>query len=643
MNIANIKKILIYFLLGLLIILSSKFFFRKIIIVNIQPAIAKNEIEFPADGDQLNVKDFGAKGDGVSDDTIAIQKAIDAAVRDFQDATTRDFRTVYFPKGTYLVSDTIQLGRFKIIQGAQENQTVIRLVDYSSEFSETPKPLLRSMYNNNQTFGVYIKDLTINTGKGNSKAIGIRYNTHNTGAIENVTIKSEDFSGAIGLDLSETEFGPGMMTNLIVEGFDIGIKTPASPSNAVFSNITLKKQNVVGFENNMPVSIERLQSENKVPAIYNSSHVHAHLILIDAKLIGLPGSSNNMAAIETEGAYYLRQVKTEGSYQNVLKEKSKLMSEARIDEKWSNFSTSTIISSRQQGHLQLPIQEPPLPYIESVENWIIPDDSEEDDTAAVQAAMNSGAKTIFFPGNITYKISDTIEVPPSVRRIVGQHRVFGISGTETFISQPMLRIVGNTSKPITIEGLSIGAWPHTTITFEVSSHRPAYFKYCYGVLSKIVTSTDWSGEIYVDEYLGNLQLNGTGFAWLRQWNPENNPFIPGKSDPEVTYAINNGAKLWVMGLKTEAPAIHVVTKNRGKTELLGGFFRDHFGPEEYKPAVPYFITNNASISASYLQYAWAPGTTRNLQALEIKDDKQETVVKPGLVIMDLYHSKLVDD
>ncbi len=641
MNVATIRKILIYFLLGLLIVLSSKFIFKKIIIINIQPAMAETEIEFPASGDQLNVKDFGAKGDGVSDDTIAIQKAVDAAVRDFQDSTTRDFRTVYFPKGTYLVSDTIQLGRLKIIQGAQENQTIIRLVDYSPEFSESPKPLLRSIYNNNQTFGVYIKDITINTGKGNSKAIGIRYNTHNTGAIENVIIKSEDFSGAIGLDLSETEFGPGMITNLIVEGFDIGIKTPASPSNAVFSNITLKQQNVVGFENNMPVSIEGLRSENKVPAIHNSSHIHAHLVLIDAQLIGLSGSSDKIAAIETEGAYYLRQVKAEGSYKHVLKDKSKLISEARIDEKWSNFSTSTIISSGQQGHLQLPIQQPPKPYIESVENWTIPDDSQEDDTAAVQTAMNSGAKTIFFPGNITYQISETIEVPPGVRRIISQHRVNSISGTETFTSKPMLRIVGNTSKPITIEGLGIGAWPHTAIACEVSSDRPVYFKYSNNVSAKnkIITSTDWSGEIYIDEYLGDLQLNGTGFAWLRQWNPENNPFTPGKSNPEVRYAVNDGAQLWVLGIKTEGPAIHVVTQNRGKTELLGGFFRDHFSPEEYKPAVPYFITKNGSISASYLQYAWAPGTTRNLQAIEIKDDQKEEVIIPGLIIMDLYRSQ----
>lgn len=49
-----------------------------------------------ADGKVINVKEFGAKGDGVSDDTAAIQAAIKAA-------TTGT--TISFPSGTYLVSN----------------------------------------------------------------------------------------------------------------------------------------------------------------------------------------------------------------------------------------------------------------------------------------------------------------------------------------------------------------------------------------------------------------------------------------------------------------------------------------------------------------------------------------------------------
>ncbi len=622
------RKVLICLVLGLLSFLLALAFGQ--VYSPIHTSIAKADVAFPYSNDHINVKDFGAKGDGVTDDTAAIQKAISA--------TTRDFQVVYIPSGTYLVKDTIELGRRRVIQGANEKTTIIRLQDATPEFGGNPKPVLHSLYNNNQTFAIYIRDLTLDTGKDNPGAIGIQYNTHNTGTIENVTIRSEDHSGAIGLDMSETEFGPGMIANLTVIGFDVGIKTPGNTSHAVFHNIILKEQNVVGFENNMPVSIQGLTSTNKVPAIQTSSHPLAHLVLIDANLIALSGIPSGVAGIEADGHYYLRDVRTQGGYAAVLKDRGKLVSGNTIAEKWSDIFTE--LPSDKQGHLKLAISNPPAPYLEPVENWIIPDASPEDDTASVQAAMNSGAQTIFFPANFPYLISDTIEVPSTVKRIVATGDLTAAKPRDRFVNKPMLRFVGKTSKPITVEWMRVSAWPKELVAFEVSTDRPVYFKYCGSATrATITTSQNWSGEVYVDEWLGAFRLNGTGSVWVRQWNPENNPFTPGKSDPEVTYAINDGAKLWVLGTKTEAPALHVITQNGGKTELLGGFFRDHLGPDEYEPAVPYFLTRKASLSASYLQYAWTAGKARSLQALEIQgDSKNDLVTPPGTFIMDLYRS-----
>ena len=53
--------------------------------------------------DIINVKDFGAVGDGVTDDTAAIQAAIDSR------AVINAGGTVYFPNGRYVVSSTINL------------------------------------------------------------------------------------------------------------------------------------------------------------------------------------------------------------------------------------------------------------------------------------------------------------------------------------------------------------------------------------------------------------------------------------------------------------------------------------------------------------------------------------------------------
>lgn len=57
-----------------------------------------------------NVKDFGARGDGVTDDTAAIQRAVTQGNRCGPSACESSTNTpaiVYFPEGTYLLSSSI--------------------------------------------------------------------------------------------------------------------------------------------------------------------------------------------------------------------------------------------------------------------------------------------------------------------------------------------------------------------------------------------------------------------------------------------------------------------------------------------------------------------------------------------------------
>jgi glucan 1,3-beta-glucosidase len=57
-----------------------------------------------------NVKDYGAKGDGRSDDTAAIQRAITEGNRctpGFCESSTTTPAIVYFPGGTYIISSSI--------------------------------------------------------------------------------------------------------------------------------------------------------------------------------------------------------------------------------------------------------------------------------------------------------------------------------------------------------------------------------------------------------------------------------------------------------------------------------------------------------------------------------------------------------
>ena len=65
------------------------------------------------DGAPINVNDYGAVGDGVTDDTAAIQAAVDYA-GPLQKVT-------FMPAGTYLITDTINFPRYTQIQGEHQN------------------------------------------------------------------------------------------------------------------------------------------------------------------------------------------------------------------------------------------------------------------------------------------------------------------------------------------------------------------------------------------------------------------------------------------------------------------------------------------------------------------------------------------
>jgi hypothetical protein len=82
--------------------------------------------------DFADVRDFGAIGDGAADDTAAINRAL------FQlycvEANTQIRRTLYFPAGTYKITETIIIPAYAKLVGEGANCTTIYL-DTSSDIS----------------------------------------------------------------------------------------------------------------------------------------------------------------------------------------------------------------------------------------------------------------------------------------------------------------------------------------------------------------------------------------------------------------------------------------------------------------------------------------------------------------------------
>jgi len=99
------------------------------------PKPAKSDIlDLPPIDSWVNIRSFGAKGDGTADDTDAFRKAI------------AQHRAIYLPSGQYRVTDTITLRTDTALIGLHPSVTRILLADSTPAFQGvgSPKPLLET-------------------------------------------------------------------------------------------------------------------------------------------------------------------------------------------------------------------------------------------------------------------------------------------------------------------------------------------------------------------------------------------------------------------------------------------------------------------------------------------------------------------
>ncbi len=103
--------------------------------LNAMPAPARSDLPDLPDRDTwVNIRSLGAKGDGASDDTEILRKAI------------ADHRTIYFPMGRYVVSNTITLKPDTVLIGLHPSATQIDLLDSTPAFQGvgSPRPLIEA-------------------------------------------------------------------------------------------------------------------------------------------------------------------------------------------------------------------------------------------------------------------------------------------------------------------------------------------------------------------------------------------------------------------------------------------------------------------------------------------------------------------
>jgi len=562
-------------------------------------------LTFPPDGGVLDVREFGAIADDEQDDTAAIQKALDQH--------PNGNRIIYLPPGKWMVRDTLKWPagsrggveqKRTILQGAGQSLTILQLPDATPGFTDaaTPKAMIWTGNRPAQRFRNAVRDLTIAVGKGNAGAIGLQFNASNQGTIRNLTLRAAEGSGAIGLDLGFTdEIGPLLVRNLLVEGFEVGISTKWPVNSVTFEHVTLRGQRRFGWWNyHQMIFVRGLVSENAVPAIYNEKNSWGTVTLLDSRLAG-NGADEKTPAILNERQAYFRNVNVSGYAKSVDnadkgRDKGDIVEAGIIAEDTSHkavtglFRTipeSTFASAGKVEHL--PVKESPvIPWGDPAKEWVslvqfgADPTGKADASAALQAAIDSGARTIYLPAGMRFQFNGPVEIRGPVERIIGLEGNFhtegravwklvdgkhprGLPDAKTVVIERMSGTSGGQGIPIRHESKRTLV-VSSTIGFGVEGHG--------------------SGDIILDDFCGTLNLHQPGqSAWCRQLNTEHTG----------TMLRNNGGKLWILGMKTEKIGTIIETLNNGVTDAAGIFIYSNQGWDEKVPA--FIIDNSTAILA----------------------------------------------
>lgn len=534
-----------------------------------QPAVARS---IPSDA-VVDVKaEFGAKGDGRSDDTAAIQAAVSAAI-----GLDNTRGVLYFPNGTYVIKKSIEWRRTDgawataiTVQGQNRDRTVLRLANASPDFTNAaaPRAMLVTASQNadasgggNQAFNNFIFDLTVDVGAGNPGAIGIDYLANNRGAIRNVVVRAADpSSGSIGIAMTRRWPGPALLEDVRIEGFGTGIAVGRSEYAMTFEDLRLSGQRIAGIANVSNVlSIRRLRSTNSVPAITSAGYPPGLVTVVESVLTG---GAVGGPAIVNDGGALLRNV-TYPRYSALIRHRG-ADQQLPASGVWTSDPPESLFGGNG-APLSLPVVENPdvptvpLASMAGANAAGARGDDQVDDTAAIQAALDSGKPVVYLREG-RYIVSRPLTVPSTVTAIVGFEAQIdatrgdfaGSSTAAVFSSRD------DASTPLVLAQLIFKASP-AVVDLERLGTRPV------GMTDVHIGGLPFRGspgQVVLTDVEGGQGWSFTAGqqVWGRHLNAEQ----------PTTKVRSNGAQLWILGLKTESLGTVVDSVGGASTEILGG-------------------------------------------------------------------------
>ncbi|KAK7716836.1 hypothetical protein SLS57_006518 [Botryosphaeria dothidea] len=393
-----------------------------------------------------NVKDYGAKGDGSTDDTEAINSAISDGNRcgDNCDSTTVTPALVYIPPGTYIVSkpivqyyytqivgDIVDLPVIKAAAGFQ-GMAVIDADPYNDDGS--------NWYTNQNNFFRQIRNLVIDlTGMPASSGAGIHWQVAQATSLQNIRFEMiqggtdnkqqgifmDNGSGGFMTDLTfnggnygaflgSQQFTTRNLTfngcntaifmnwnwlwtfhGLSINDCQVGIDMANSPSNQTVGSVIVLDSTFT----NTPLGVNTSFSQNSVPAtggtlvLDNVDFSGSQTAVLSSGSPVLAGGST--VASWVQGKEYINSAGTRIQKEVDFSKPTPLLKDGKIftrsKPQYGGYASSAFVSIKDAGAAG---------------------DGKTDDTAAIQKALDALTDDqILYFDHGAYLISDTITVP----------------------------------------------------------------------------------------------------------------------------------------------------------------------------------------------------------------------------------------
>ncbi len=140
----------------------------------VEPSRSSALEPLPPSAEWINVRTLGVRGDNRTDDTVALQHAIDL------------HRVLYFPSGRYRLSDTVRLRPDSVLIGLHPSTTQFDLADGTPGFAGpgAPKALLSVPEGGN----AQVRGLGIFTGGLNGRAVGLLWRSGAASVVDDVRL-----------------------------------------------------------------------------------------------------------------------------------------------------------------------------------------------------------------------------------------------------------------------------------------------------------------------------------------------------------------------------------------------------------------------------------------------------------------------